>query len=86
MSRTIRFGATQKFLFQSHFFNPRRTYRFSSYAPAEGVGTTPLAVWPLIELELWGKNERVGRYETQRLIPKFKASGQPVTSQVRSMT
>ena len=44
----------------------------------------PLAVWPLIELELRGKNERVGRYE-KRLIPKFKVSGQPVTSQVRSM-
>ena len=28
----------------------------------EGGGATPLAVWPLIELELRGKNERVGRY------------------------
>ena len=27
-----------------------------------------------------------GRYETQRLMLKFKVSGQPVTSQVRSMT
>ena len=32
------------------------------------------------------KNERVGRYETQRLIQKFKVSGEPVTSQVRFMT
>ena len=32
------------------------------------------------------KNEPVGSYETQRLIPKFKVSGQLVTSQVRSMT
>ena len=63
--------------------NPRQTYRFSTYTPAEGGGagaTPPLAVWPLIELELSGKNERVGRYETQRLIPKFKVSDQPVTS------
>ena len=46
----------------------------------------PLAVWPLVELEIRGKDKRVGRYETQRLIPKFKVSGQSVTSQVRSMT
>ena len=65
------------------FFNPHRTYRFSTYAPAEGG--TPLAVWPLIELELRRNNERAGRYEMQRLILKFKVSGQPVTSQVRSM-
>ena len=39
-----------------------------------------------VKLELCGKNGRVGRYKTQRLIPKFKISGQPVTSQVRSMT
>ena len=36
--------------------NPRRTYRFSTSAPAEGGGgATPLAVWLLIELELRGK-------------------------------
>ena len=40
-----------------------------------GGGATPLAVWPLIKLELRGKNERVGRYEMQRLIHKFKVSG-----------
>ena len=60
-----------------------------TYAPAEGeggVGATPLAVWPLIELELRGKNERVRRYETQRLTPEFKVSGKPMTSQVRSVT
>ena len=49
-----------------------------------GSGTTPLAVSPLIELELRGKNERVARSETKRLIYKLKAVGQPVTSQVRS--
>ena len=48
-----------------------------------GVGATrSLAVWPLIKLELHEKNERVGRYEAQRLIPKFKVSGQLVTSHV----
>ena len=30
-----------------------------------GGGATPLAVWPLIELERRGTSERVGRYETQ---------------------
>ena len=39
--------------------NPRRTYRFSTYTPAEGGGgwgdSLPLAVWPLIELEFRGK-------------------------------
>ena len=50
-----------------------------------GVGTTPpLAVSPLIELELRGKNERVARRETKRLIYKLNVIGQPVTSEVRS--
>ena len=49
-----------------------------------GVGTTPLAVSRLIELGLRGKNERVARRETKRLIYKLKALGQPVTSEVRS--
>ena len=51
----------------------------------EGLGATPLAVWPLIELELCGKNERVGRYESQRLVPKLNVSVELVTLQVRSM-
>ena len=37
-----------------------------------------------MELEPRGKNERVRRYETQRLVSDFKVSGQPVTSEVRS--
>ena len=50
-----------------------------------GVGTTPpLAVSPLIELELRGKNERVARRETKILIYKLKVLGQLVTSEVRS--
>ena len=44
----------------------------------------PLAVSPLVELARRGKNERVRRYETQRLVPDFKVLGQPVTSEVRS--
>ena len=57
-----------------------------STAQGGGVGTTPppLAVSPLIELELRGKNERVARRETKRLIYKLKVLGQPVTSEVRS--
>ena len=51
-----------------------------------GVGTTPLAISFLIELERRGKNERVGRDERKRMVPKFKVLGQPVTSEVRSMT
>ena len=44
----------------------------------------PLAVSPLIELEIRGKNERVACRETKRLIYKLKVIGQPVTSEVRS--
>ena len=79
------FIAKYYFVVEESNFNPSQTYRFSTYAPAEG-GATPLTVWPLIELELRGKSKRAGRYETQQLIPKFKVSGQLVTSQVRSMT
>ena len=46
----------------------------------------PLAISPLVELERRGKNERVARHETQRLVPINKVKGQPVTSEVRSMT
>ena len=46
----------------------------------------PLAVSLLMELERRGKNERVGRDERKRMVPKFKVLGQPVTSEVRSMT
>ena len=49
-----------------------------------GLVRPPLAVSPLIELELGGKNERVARRETKRLIYKLKVLGQPVTSEVRS--
>ena len=51
-----------------------------------GDGTTPRTVSTLIELELRGKNERVGvaRRETKRLIYQFKVLGQPATSEVSS--
>ena len=49
----------------------------------EGLVRPPLAVLPLFELELRGRNEHVGRCETQRLVHKFKVPDQPVTSEVR---
>ena len=42
----------------------------------QGVWYDPLAVSPL-------ENEHVDRYDTQRLVPKLKVSGQLVTSPVR---
>ena len=44
------------------------------------------SVWLLSELELWLKNQRVACHETKPLTPKFKVLGQPVTSEVRSLT
>ena len=46
----------------------------------------PLAVRPLRELELRGKNERVARDERKPMIPDFKILGHQLTFQVRSMT
>ena len=64
------------------------TGHFASFHGTRGGGglvrPPPLAVSPLIELELRGKNERVARRETKRLIYKLKVLGQPVTSEVRS--
>ena len=66
--------------------NPRRHRPFRILPRHKGglVRPPPLAVSPLIELELRGKNERVARRETKRLIYKLKVLGQPVTSEVRS--
>ena len=64
------------------------TGHFASFHGTRGGGgwcdPPPLAVSPLIELELRGKNERVARREAKRLIYKLKVLGQPVTSEVRS--
>ena len=66
--------------------NPRRHRPFRILPRHKGgwYDPPPLAVSPLIELELRGKNERVARRETKRLIYKLKVLGQPVTSEVRS--
>ena len=49
------------------------------------LNTTLPAVWPLIELELWFKNESVSRHETKPLVPKIKVLGHLFTYQVRSI-
>ena len=49
-------------------------------------GYVPPRVWLLSELELRFKNQRVACYETKPLPPEFKVLGQPLTSEVRSMT
>ena len=46
----------------------------------------PPRVWLLIELELCFKNQRVACHETKPLTPEFMVLGQPVISEVRSMT
>ena len=71
---------------QIDLLNPRRhrPFRILPRHKGGGGGTTPLAVSPLIDLELRRKNEHVARRETKRLIYKLKVLGQPVTSEVRS--
>ena len=61
-------------------------YFASFHGRREGGGDTTPRVWPLIELELRDQNERVGLYERKPMMPNFKASGQPITSKVRSNT
>ena len=46
----------------------------------------PPRVWLLSELKLRLKKQRVACHETKPLTPEFKVLGQPVTSEVRSMT
>ena len=61
------------------------TGHFASFHGTRWGGVRPpLAVSPLTELELRGKNERVARRETKRVIYKLKVLGQTVTSEVRS--
>ena len=53
--------------------SPAQAISHPSSAQGGGeAGTTPLAVSPLIELELRGKNECVARRETKGLIYKLK--------------
>ena len=40
----------------------------------------------VIELGLRNKNQRVAYYETKPMIDKFKVLGQPMTSELGSMT
>ena len=65
--------------------SPAQAISHPSTAPG-GLVRPPLAVSPLIELELRGKNERVARRETKRLIYKLEVLGQPVVFKVRSST
>ena len=51
-----------------------------------GMIRPPPRVWPLIKLELRGKNERVGIHERKPMVPNFNVLGQPMTSEVRSNT
>ena len=44
---------------------------------------TSLRVWPLLELKLRDKNERVDRDERNPMMPRFNGFGHLVTSQVR---
>ena len=51
-----------------------------------GGGCDPPRDWFLSDLELRFKNQRVACHEKKPLTPEFKVLGQPVTSEVRSMT
>ena len=68
--------------------NPRRHSPFHHPSRHRGGGgdATPLRDWLLSALELRFKNQRVACHETKPLTPEFKVLGQPVTSEVRSMT
>ena len=72
--------------YAQHLINSRRHRPFCILSRHKGGGGwyDPLAVSPLIELELREKNEHVARREAKRLIYKLKVLGQPVTSEVRS--
>ena len=79
-------GATWKIVFN----NPLTLARID-VSSSERIGggvrwTLPLAVSPLIELELRGKNDRVARDERKPIIPNFKVLGHRLTFQVRSLT
>ena len=86
MFRTAQFTETTRLL-NDAILTLAGTGHFASFHGTRGGGglvRPTLAVSPLIELELRGKNERVARRKTKRLIYKLKVLGQPVTSEVRS--
>ena len=67
-------------------FNPRLCAAFYSVERIGGrgsVGPPPLAVRLLMDLEIRRKNERIVLNERKPKVPKFKVSGQPMTSEVR---
>ena len=73
----------------SRRLNPRRHSPFRHPSRHRGLGLVrppPPRVWILSELELQLKNQSVACHERKSLTPDFKVLGQPVTSEVRSMT
>ena len=67
--------------------NPRRHWLFRVLPRHRGGGVIrPPRVWPLIELELRGKNDRVGLPERKPMVPNINVSGQLMTPEVRSNT
>ena len=69
---------------RAHPSQPLPAQAISHPSTAQGGWYDPPYRFALIELELRGKNERVARRETKRLIYKLKVLGQTVTSEVRS--
>ena len=66
---------------------PERAAFYSVERVGGGGGPSdPPAVRPLRDFELRGKNERAALNERKPMVPKFKVSGQPMTSEVRSNT
>ena len=58
--------------------NPRPCAAF--YSAEHGGPLDPVAIRPLMELELCGKNERVAPNERKPMVSYFKVPGQPMTS------
>ena len=81
-------GGNYRKRFNRNSFNPRAgTGYFASFLGTGGGGCyDPPRVWPLIELELRETNERAGLHERKPMVPNFKVTGQPMTSEVRSNT
>ena len=67
------------------WLNPRRHSPFRQPSRHKGWYDPP-RIWLLSELELRLKNQRIARHETKSLTSEFKVLGQPVTTEVRSMT